>query len=101
MEAAIIIAIIIWGIIFGGFCAFLAKQKNRDAVGWFFLGLLFSIIALIAIAASSPKENKDTLQVKYEPPKPMTRSEKTFIIILAIVMIMILIGTILSTILKK
>ena len=33
--------------------AYLGGQKNRDAFGWFLLGFIFSIIALIAIAASS------------------------------------------------
>lgn len=40
------------GLAFGGFCAYLAGQKNRDGFGWFLLGFFFSILALIAIAAS-------------------------------------------------
>lgn len=37
------------GMVFGLFCAFIAKSKNRNMVGWFYLGFLFSIIALIAL----------------------------------------------------
>lgn len=39
----------IQGMVFGLFCAFLAKSKNRNMVGWFYLGFLFSIVALIAL----------------------------------------------------
>lgn len=38
------------GLIIGFFCAFIAQEKNRSG-GWFVLGLLFGIFALIAIAA--------------------------------------------------
>jgi hypothetical protein len=37
--------------IFGIFCSFIASQKNRNPIAWFFLGFFFSLIALIAIAA--------------------------------------------------
>lgn len=48
---AIWIVIILQGISFGSFCAFIAGQKNRDKVNWFILGFLFSFIALIALMA--------------------------------------------------
>lgn len=48
--------LIIQGIIFGGFCAFIASQKNRDSGVWFFLGFFFSILAVLALIAI-PKEN--------------------------------------------
>ena len=34
---------------FGIFCAYIASQKNRDPITWFFIGLFFTLIALIAI----------------------------------------------------
>src|SRR5437870_2151424 len=37
------------GVVFGLFCAFVAKSKNRNMVGWFYLGFLFSIVALISL----------------------------------------------------
>jgi len=59
MESEILVGIIIWGIIFGAFCAYLAKQKNRNAETWFILGLFFSFIALIAIAASPARTQEE------------------------------------------
>lgn len=44
------------GVVFGGACAILAANKNRDPLGWFALGFFFSIIALIVIAALSSAE---------------------------------------------
>ncbi|WP_421590055.1 hypothetical protein [Shinella sp. M27] len=44
------------GVVFGGACAILAANKYRDPLGWFALGFLFSIIALIVIAALTPAE---------------------------------------------
>ena len=35
--------------IFGIFCSYIASQKNRNPIVWFFLGFFFSLIALIAI----------------------------------------------------
>lgn len=37
-------------VVFGGFCAYVASEKNRSAVAWGILGALFGLIALIAIA---------------------------------------------------
>lgn len=42
------------GIVFGGACAIVATNKNRDGLGWFVLGFLFSLVALIVIASLSP-----------------------------------------------
>jgi len=38
-------------LIFGGFCAFSAQEKNRNTIGWFALGFLFSVIALLSLIA--------------------------------------------------
>ena len=43
---------LIQGAIFGGFCAYLASQKERDGASWFLLGFLFSIIALLVLIGS-------------------------------------------------
>ncbi len=34
---------------FGGFCSWLADEKGRDYVIWFFLGAVFGIVALLAL----------------------------------------------------
>ena len=31
------------------FCDFLAREKNRNGIAWFFLGLCFNIVALLAL----------------------------------------------------
>jgi Fe2+ transport system protein B len=60
----LVVSYLACGIIIGGFCAFLAKAKNRDSAAWFFGGLFFSVIALIAIAGApikppvTPKEDE-------------------------------------------
>ncbi|MBA4312191.1 MAG: hypothetical protein C0417_06135 [Chlorobiaceae bacterium] len=52
-----ILIFLIQAIIFGSFCAFIAREKNRYSIGWFFLGFLFSLIALLALIAvpTAPK----------------------------------------------
>ncbi|TBA18769.1 hypothetical protein [Rhizobium ruizarguesonis] len=42
------------GVIFGGACAIVASNKSRDVLGWFVLGFLLNLIALIVIAALTP-----------------------------------------------
>ena len=36
-------------IVFGGFSAFIAKEKNRDSLNWLCLGFLFGIVAFLAL----------------------------------------------------
>jgi hypothetical protein len=51
-------------------CAYLARQRNRNPVAWFFLGFFFSFIALIALALLRPLHNI----------KPVMPSEKGTVI---------------------
>jgi hypothetical protein len=44
-----IIIAFIASLAFAGFSSYIADEKNRSAISWFFLGLFFNIIALIAI----------------------------------------------------
>lgn len=87
MEYAIVFGIIIWGIIFGAFCSFLAKQKKRDQGSWFALGFFFSLIALIAIAATPVQEKKIAEPIRLEPRKPLTRGQKILRIVAAVAFI--------------
>ena len=49
---AIVVAVVVQGLVFGGFCAYLAEQKGKDAGIWFLLGLVFGIIGLLALIGS-------------------------------------------------
>lgn len=49
---------IIQGVVFGLFCSYIAKEKNRNGKNWFFLGFLFSILAIFALIAI-PKIDKE------------------------------------------
>jgi hypothetical protein len=44
------------GIVCGGGCAIIASNKKRDPLGWFVLGFLFNIVALVVIAVLTPAE---------------------------------------------
>ncbi len=43
----------ITGVVFGAFCFFVASEKNRDPIAWFFLGFLFQIVPLLALIGVS------------------------------------------------
>jgi len=53
-----VILLLVMHIACAGFCSGLAKAKHRRNVDWFFLGLLFGIIALIAAAGMPENRNK-------------------------------------------
>lgn len=48
--------ILVLALAFGVACAVIANNKGRSAFGWFILGCLFSLLALIVIACLSPLE---------------------------------------------
>src|SRR5262245_20584387 len=52
------LAVLIQGVLIGAFCAYVAGQKNRSKASWFFLGFLFSLLALIALAAIPSLSNR-------------------------------------------
>lgn len=87
---SIIIVVLLQGIIFGGFCAFIAKEKNRDSFGWFLLGFLFSFIALLALIAVPKLEKINTKKFEekpkpdwyYKPVKRISRKQKAFRLLL-------------------
>jgi uncharacterized membrane protein len=41
------------GLVFGGICAAIASGRGRSAVGWFFIGTIFSCFALIVLLVIS------------------------------------------------
>ena len=55
--------LIIQGIIVGSFSGFVAREKGRDPLAWFFNGFLFSIVGLIAICGV-PSVNRSSERSK-------------------------------------
>ena len=49
--------LIIW-LLCGVACALIAGAKNRNALGWLFLGCIFGIFALIVVAVMPKLEGK-------------------------------------------
>lgn len=91
--------IILQALIFGGFSAWLAKQKNRDMLGWFILGALFSFIALIAIAAVPSPPSSKSVEIELlgeEGNKETILLQKTFSIIFGIVALIVILALIFS-----
>ena len=60
----IIAVYVLQGLVFGGFAGFIAGQKNRDALAWFLLGFLFSLLAILALVAVP---NLSAEQAKIKP----------------------------------
>lgn len=52
--------------IFGLFSAFIATQKNRDAIGWFLIGFFFSILAIFALIAIPPRNPNAPKQTYFQ-----------------------------------
>ena len=42
-------AVLIWGIIFGITCGYIANEKGRNCIAWSTLGFFFDLIALLVI----------------------------------------------------
>jgi hypothetical protein len=51
-------------IVFGGFSSFIANEKNRDPLSWFFLGFVFSLIAVLALIAVPKLEDNSKVGSK-------------------------------------
>jgi len=58
MDTISIIVIVFYAISCGTFTAKVAMTKGYDAVNWFFAGIVFSIIALIAVIGLPIKTHK-------------------------------------------
>lgn len=63
--------VLIFWIVCAVACALVASSKGRSSVGWFILGLLFSVFALVIVACLSSV--KKLLTATGEPiPTPLT-----------------------------
>jgi len=64
------------GLVIGAFNSFIAREKNRSSVNWLFLGILFNIIAMLALVAvpsikQSKNPNNDNMKVENQS-EPIT-----------------------------
>ncbi len=59
---------IVLGSLFGIICAIVAGSKQRNPIGWFFVGFLIPLIGLILVIALPPGEGG--LQVPADMPMP-------------------------------
>ena len=46
----------------GFLCGYIATQKNRSGIGWFFAGCVFGIFAIIAICAVPKLEKSEVAE---------------------------------------
>jgi hypothetical protein len=53
--------------LFGAFCALWAQNTNRSAWLWFFLGLLFSVLAVLVLLAKNAEDRSS----RQETPAPV------------------------------
>lgn len=68
----LLILFLVYALVFGFFCAYLAGEKDRSGGSWFFLGLVFGILALLVLLGL-PSEQRST----NEPVRASTRSTAT------------------------
>jgi hypothetical protein len=57
------ISILIAWLISGAVTALIAKQKNRNPIAWFFIGLLFGVLGILAITVLAAKPSKKDAEV--------------------------------------
>lgn len=51
-EETLILVVIVYGLVFGGTCSWLAGEKGREGLVWFFAGALLGPVGLIALAGA-------------------------------------------------
>lgn len=51
MEIVFLLLLLLQGTVVGFLCSYVAGQKHRNKLNWFVLGFMFSLLALIALAA--------------------------------------------------
>jgi hypothetical protein len=71
MLTTIIFIVLAQGLICGLFCQYAAKEKGKDSGTWLVLGLLFGVIALLALIATPSVTSR--MQPSYAT---MNRSER-------------------------
>jgi len=54
-----VLIVLIQGLICGGLCTFVGREKGRDAFSWFLVGFFLGIFGLIAVAGVPSLGKKD------------------------------------------
>ena len=62
----VIAVVIAHGLVFGLFCQYIAYQKARDGVTWFYVGFFFGIIALLALIGLARPDAKEVTGIAKE-----------------------------------
>ncbi|MEQ9518470.1 MAG: zinc ribbon domain-containing protein [Parvibaculum sp.] len=61
------IFVLVW-LACGLLCAFIASGKNRNPIGWFFVGAIFGVFGLIAaLVVNDPNPRPVTLELAVSP----------------------------------
>ena len=58
--ALVIAAIVVQAVSSAGFCAYLASRKGKNGTAWFFLGLLFGLLALLTLVGTPAEGRAET-----------------------------------------
>lgn len=97
-SVQIILIYVVVGLVIGAFSAFIAGEKNRNSLHWFLLGLLFNIIALLALMAVPPekenskKPNNQTLQKSKRVGNYKAENVMRFLLFILGIALIVLIG---------
>lgn len=60
MTMEFLLLFLVYALIFGFFCGYLAGEKGRDSTAWFFLGLVFGILALLVLIGLPSEQNSSS-----------------------------------------
>lgn len=67
MNGLFILLVLSYLIVFGWTCAFIAGEKNRSKVSWFFLGMLLGVVGIMTLTAIPSLEKPDPSNSPYNP----------------------------------
>ena len=103
--SGLLVFFLLQAVVFGGFCSWLAKEKDRDRVGWFMLGALFSLIALIAIAAVPKSEEPSKrehvrVELPWEREKRETDSTRRMAMVVGGIVLVVVLFFVIGVLLK-
>lgn len=72
-----LLAIILYSVCFGLVTALAANSRNREPLGWFFIGLLFGVFGLIAVLVMAAPEDANDDHSHRDPVQNAAQITKT------------------------